>query len=378
MALLGLQRRTVRAGELRYGFSTKNDRGYKVPQSSDTWILTTPNREAADAFAEFHGGTVEAWTERRGVWVVRSEVSELVVTVPQANEVIQQAWELWEGGNCLRRCDNITESKSGQPCLCPADIGARERLAKQKKPAACGPKSRLSVVLPHIPGAGVFVVASSGREIAREWGDVADFMQQVRDSALEAGHGLVLLQATLRIVTRGSGKNTHRAAVLQLRDSLAALASGEAFRRPLMEQLPPRPDPRIAITAGPAGPAGPAGSTGAVSPARPAAARPAAPPPDDVPPPPEPPPADDGIEDAVVVPDDSPETAALNAAKAMKDATTRGQIRAAMATAMADGADRDNKVSIDGSTWPLGEYANHRWAQLPAPAPAAGPAGGAL
>lgn len=352
MSLLGLQQRSVEIGQIRYGYSTRNDRGKKVPHSTDKWIFTTPDAAAAAKVAELYGGAVEPWPEKTGVWQVRSEVTELTVTVPQTDQVISQFWEMWQGGNALRRCDGLVERLSGNPCMCPPDMDARKRLSKQMPPAACGPKSRLSVVLSHVPGLGTWKLASAGWEVAKEIGGTADFMQSIRDGS-SAGAGMVLLTATLRIVNRGSGVKTHRAAVLTLDDSLHALVSGEAARRSLVEQLPPPPN-RLALTAGAPAAAGAAAPSAAAAPDLPGPAEGTGPGGEDLP----------------------PEEVAHRIALAAAGAETAAQVAVQAQRAAAAGVS-DEYVTAGETVGPLVDFLKERWKQLNAAEQAASAAGGA-
>lgn len=191
--ILTMQRRMRELGRIRMGAQEPLPGGRSKPVRLETFRLTSANREHLEAAAEAYGGTVRPWRSPRG------PEFELVVEAPFLDVVIPpdvgvDPWlELWTGGGCVRRCDGVTESLSGQPCMCPADPKARQAAAQQGE--ACKPTTRLSVCLPALPDLGVWRLESHGYYAAVELSGMAEVL---RAAALQG----VMLPARLRIERR--------------------------------------------------------------------------------------------------------------------------------------------------------------------------------
>ena len=262
MAVLDIQRRGQQIGRLRIGqqvavIKDGRDTGKRRPARLDTFRFTTGSRVTAQAIAELYGGEVREWN---GEFEVITGKSEIGVTVPPRDAVISQWYEMWTAGGCQRRCDSQREQISGTPCQCPhaadpsdADEVARmalerARLAKLNPPRACGLVTRINVMIPDLPGLGVFRLDTGSYYAAAEIGDSAQLMQMARD------HG-VFLAAILRIEHRqrvaGGQTKKFPVPVLEILDTFRDIASGQLEARGILGQLPPAPgEQRRAITAG--------------------------------------------------------------------------------------------------------------------------------
>lgn len=177
--IIELQRRMVEAGRIRAG-----DKGEKgQPQKLTNWRLTSKDEVRLHAAAKMWGGEVRAW---EGQWELYTETAELpVMLLP--GQMPTTWYELWSKGGCQRRCDGVHELLSDSSCLCDAD--ERE----------CKPYTRLSVLLPDLPGIGSWLVTSTGWNAAAELAGAADLLQR----ASAAG---VLIPARLRLEQRTSVK----------------------------------------------------------------------------------------------------------------------------------------------------------------------------
>ena len=177
MPIIDLQRRLVEVGRLRMGTSKPGKRGGKLPVRLETWRATSRDRERLEAMAELYGGEVKPWEEREGEWDLVTERDQLpVLVIP--GQGFSQWWELWSkpvaardgqaavASTCVRRCDGVTEQVSGGPCMCPQDYDERKEQAQDF--AACKPFTRLSVLLPEVPGLGLWRFESSGYYAAVE------------------------------------------------------------------------------------------------------------------------------------------------------------------------------------------------------------------
>lgn len=257
MALLDIQRRGQQIGRLRIGQQVQAANGKMRPAKLDTFRFTTQSRHAADAIAELYGGTVQDWNNEFEVITSKSAIG---VTVPPRDQVVSQWYEMWSKGGCQRRCDSQIEQISGEPCLCPhaedpTDLVAVENAAQERSglagmnpPKACKPVTRISVMIPDLPGLGVFRLDTGSYYTAVEIGDAAELLQVARDRG-------VFLPAVLRIEQRqrvAEGKTKKfPVPVLEVLATFRQIASGALEAGGITAQLPPAPgqQPR-ALTAG--------------------------------------------------------------------------------------------------------------------------------
>lgn len=257
MALLDVQRRGQQIGRLRIGQQVPTDDGKMRPAKLDTFRFTTQSEYTARAIAELYGGTVQEWN---GQYEVITGKNAIGVTVPPRDQVISQHYEMWNKGGCIRRCDSRIEQISGKPCLCPhaddpTDLVAvenaaqeRARLAKLKTPQACKPVTRISVMIPDLPGLGVFRLDTGSYYAAVEIGDAAELLQIARDRG-------EMLPAMLRIEQRqriaGGQTKKYPVPVLEVLATFRQIVSGALGSSGITAQLPPPPgqQPR-ALTAG--------------------------------------------------------------------------------------------------------------------------------
>jgi hypothetical protein len=226
--LIDRQRRATELGRIRIGTTilreTRNGGTRAMPAKLDTFRFTSRDRAKIEAVAALYGGSVGPWDGARTgpQWEVITEAKELPVAWPPG-EPLSQHYELWTGRGCERRCDGEREQFTGKPCMCPPDLGMRKELAGQDPPAACKPRTRLSLILADIPGLGVWVLTSTGDAAADELAGVAELLHT-------AALGGVILPAVLRLEQRESRSRgeTKRYAVpvLDVRESFAALAAG--------------------------------------------------------------------------------------------------------------------------------------------------------
>jgi hypothetical protein len=257
MPVLDVQRRSQQIGRIRIGQQVPARNGGTRPARLATFRFTTASRVTAGAIAELFGGQVRPW---EGQYEVITEKSEIPVTVPPRDAVISQWYEMWTAGGCQRRCDSQREQISGGPCRCPhaedpsdADEVARmalerARLHKADPSKACGLVTRINVMIPDLPGLGVFRLDTGSFYAAGESGDKADLMEMARERN-------VFLPAILRIEQRQRVANgetrKYPVPVLEILPTFRAIASGQLEAAGITAQLPPAPgETRLAITSG--------------------------------------------------------------------------------------------------------------------------------
>lgn len=242
--MLREQRRTYEIGRIRIGIQVPiaNKPGKTRPVKLGTLRFTSRDEHAIRTVAELYGGEVKQWADAPtdDQWEVITTVREIGVIVPPGPQSVSQWMEMWSGGGCARRCDGETEQLTGRPCMCPSDPVARSELAQQGK--ACKPTTRISLVLPDVPGLGVWRLESHGWNTAHEAGGTAEFLAAVRETG-------AWVPAVLRLEKRKtvSGGKTKEFAVpvLTLRQTVRQMLEGP--RAGHIEL--PAPPPRAAIEA---------------------------------------------------------------------------------------------------------------------------------
>lgn len=232
-----LQRRSLQIGELRIGTSvaSANGRG-RTPKRLDTYRVTTGSRDTAEGAAAIYGGKVAPWSERKGMWEVITDRTELQVWVPPRGEAVDSWMEAWDGPRCLAKCDGkMMVRPERKPCTCPhpadpsdpAQVEAarakRMSMAAMRPPQACKPMTRYNVSITELPGAlGVFKLVTASESAAVESADSGDLLALARKSG-------IYLPAIARISWRtrvGDGK-PYPVPSLQIGASMQQIASGE-------------------------------------------------------------------------------------------------------------------------------------------------------
>lgn len=144
---LGIQQRLVEIGRIRMG-----DKGPKgEPRKLGHWRLTSASRPLLEAAARIYGGTVRAWqgAPDDGMWELLTTSDTLDAMVPPTLNAYSQFFEEWSGGTCNLRCDGRFEQITEKAC----DHGDHEGMRVT---------TRVSVILPKLPGLGVFRLETHG------------------------------------------------------------------------------------------------------------------------------------------------------------------------------------------------------------------------
>jgi hypothetical protein len=197
MPIKTLQQQQAQVGRIRIGQQVPTAKGKARPAKLDRFRFTTPSRQLAEAVAAQYGGEVAEWKPdgHAAEFEVVSTATTLPVLVPP--NPVSQWYEMWSGAGCVRRCDGETETISGEACKCPLDHLERGDLAGQGK--ACKATTRLKVMLPELPGIGVWRLDTHGYYAAIELPQTADFLGAVTDAG---GYIRATLALEERIVKR--------------------------------------------------------------------------------------------------------------------------------------------------------------------------------
>lgn len=170
MPILDIQRGLREVGRIRCGDQVATQSGKTAPRKLEHFRITSDDKALIEEIADLYGGEVTKW-EGAPVgdqWQVYTTAERIPVVIAPGLAAITQWRELWTGGGCVRRCDSQTEQITKSPCICAAQ-GEME----------CKPTTRLSVILPEVPGLGVWRLESHGYYAARELGGQMALVDQV-------------------------------------------------------------------------------------------------------------------------------------------------------------------------------------------------------
>lgn len=191
--ILDIQRQLVELGRIRTGdqveFQDQAGKKKLRPRKLETFRLTSQSRDLVAAAAELYGGVPRAWGDQ---WEVTVTAESLPVMLPPG-QAVSQWYEMWSGGGCQRRCDGVRQVLIDEPCACPADKAERAQMASRG--AACKPTTRVNLILPELPGLGVWRLESHGYYAAVELAGAAEYLSM----ATSVGHRI---PARLRLVKR--------------------------------------------------------------------------------------------------------------------------------------------------------------------------------
>lgn len=226
--VIGVQRRFMQLGRVRLG--EKGPSG--APKRLNSFRFTSASERLLNAVAAKYGGTVTAWegAPDEGYFQVTTQATSIEIILPPTfsesdgspSTSYSQWYELWSRGGCQRRCDGITESLSGEPCMCDPV----KRDAGDDPSGTCGIITRVSFIIPDLPGLGVWRLDSGGWNAAVELPGTLELLAQ---AASESRFIPAVLSLQNRTAKR-EGK-THRfvVPVIELPDvTIGQLVSGTA------------------------------------------------------------------------------------------------------------------------------------------------------
>ena len=213
MPMLDIQRRHAEVFRIRLG--EKGSRG-EPKKLTDAIRITSPNRSVVNAFTEVFGGDAREWENQWEAYLPTTELPIMVLP----GQSISQWWELYRKSVCERRCDGVTETLSGNACMCPADI--TDRLQTK---GACRPMTRVNVVCPDVAVVGAGSLVTHGMVAA----ETLPQSIQVAEAALARG---LMVPAVLRIVEH-KGKTHYIVPQIEIVGiSLHELTTGEVPQHP--------------------------------------------------------------------------------------------------------------------------------------------------
>lgn len=184
MPIIDLQYRIAERGRIRIGVQATTRSGKRAPRKLDRFRFTSADRGAIEQVARLYGGTPAPWDNGgHAQFEVISEARSIPIVLPPEDMAFSQFYESWAKGFCTRRCDGRWDTVRDSACDC--DPEARE----------CKTTTRLSVILPEVPGLGTWRLETHGYYAAVELGGALAII------AREAARGR-LIPARLLLVER--------------------------------------------------------------------------------------------------------------------------------------------------------------------------------
>lgn len=169
--------RMVEHGRIRLGVKTG-----RSMKSIDTFRFTSPDRTAIEQLAALYGGDARPWHDDKASpqnqFEVISKANRIPVWILPGQ--LDQNYEMWSGGGCVRRCDGEMCETSQRtydadyeavmvPCLCD-----------EAGKLSCSLHTRLSVILPEVKFGGSWRVETKGRNAAEEMPAMAELLEQLQ------------------------------------------------------------------------------------------------------------------------------------------------------------------------------------------------------
>lgn len=174
MKILTIDRQVRELGRLRTGYTDG-----RRPVKSKTWIFTSPSEQFVAAAAELWGGTPERWKPLGSggeQFRVITEASAIDCLLPEGDNVLSSAYEMWSRGGAQRRCDGVQDKLSGRDCLCAQEFGDEFYLSAPKE-QVCKATTRLKVILPGMPDIGTYRVETHSYYATSEIGGTYDLLR---------------------------------------------------------------------------------------------------------------------------------------------------------------------------------------------------------
>ena len=245
MPIIDIQRQMVELGRIRTGDQVEyqDDSGQtkRRPRKLETFRLTSGRQDLITEAARLYGGTPQPWGEQ---WELVVTAASIPVMLPPG-QALSQWYEMWSGGGCQRRCDGARQVLVDEPCACPADKAERGLLAA--KGQACKPTTRVNLILPELPGLGLWRLESHGYYAAVELAGAAEYLSMATSVGHRIPAHLRLIQRSVKRPGKDGKPQTRNFAVPSIDIDVRPmdLLSGGAPVPPLAVQAPALPSGRV-------------------------------------------------------------------------------------------------------------------------------------
>lgn len=146
----------------------------KMPESLNTWRITTGDPSVADELAKLLGGEPEEWDTDKEDNLEVLTTSASVAIIIESSDKIDASMKLFGSNGLVHHCDGVTflspEEDKGEPCHCPPLLQDRKDKARSNR----GPKPSIDVVfrLEDAPDLGLFRFNSGSWELVKVLHDV--------------------------------------------------------------------------------------------------------------------------------------------------------------------------------------------------------------
>lgn len=227
-----LPQRPPELGRIRLGEkeeATRQSGGtYTKPGQLDTLRFSSNDARALAAIASQHGGVVRPWPDGEQTHELVSETTTIPVML--GADPIDCAYERWGSGGIARRCD-------GQDCLVPAGEAMAEKPCEcmtqgmvpheDRDAGACVITVRLRLILPDVPGLGIWLCTSHSYIAATELPAQVEMLQAVAERG-RVIHADFAIEARTLKKPHEKYERRFNVPVLRIRESLSQLAGTAA------------------------------------------------------------------------------------------------------------------------------------------------------
>lgn len=227
MRIVNLQRQLRERGRIRLGVSEmrQTPKGLKkVPKKLDRFLFSAPDEQTVRMAADLYGGTPEPWAEGgKDRYRVISEAESVPVIFPTQMS-FSQAYEQWAGGFCTRRCNGVV---ARVPSMARNRLWDEEDCACDPDARDCQTTSHLSLILPDLPGLGVWRLVSHGYYAATELLAAVELIESALEAGMRVPARLFLERREVRRLIEGKPQvRKFVVPVLDLDMSVGALGAG--------------------------------------------------------------------------------------------------------------------------------------------------------
>lgn len=242
--IIGIQRRIREVGRIRLGVQVPTGDGRSRPKKLNRFRFTSADPVIIEAAAGLYGGKAQPWlNDDRPEFEVITDANVIPIMLPPNPRDLgfSQYMELWKAGGCVRRCDGQRDVV--RDCACDCDPEA----------PACKATTRLSVMLPDIPGLGVWRLESHGWNAAVELAAAVEMIEALAGTQSIIPARLRLDERTKKRIVDGKGR-TDKFVVpaIDIDVSITQVRALTTGHSPMIELDEPddEPDERTAPAAG--------------------------------------------------------------------------------------------------------------------------------
>lgn len=174
----------------------------KMPESLNSWRVTTGDPEVADKIAAIFGGSPESWeTEKEDNLEVLTDATAVEIIILSSDK-IDASMKLFGNNGLIHHCDGVEflspDDEKGERCGCPDLLQDRKDRAKSGR----GPKPSIDVQfkLAEAPELGIFRFNSGSWELVKVLHEVIKAVDDAGGATEDAKGGPVRALLTIEHV----------------------------------------------------------------------------------------------------------------------------------------------------------------------------------